>query len=126
MSGSFNAKTKRVPSVNVSWYKSAYDNPVMFNSPTVLATSAGLKGFGDGNGGEVVIGKNTMMSMIQTAVQSAFGYVPSNNGGTSNQYSYGGINVNVYASKDTNTDDLFDEIEKRLNDNVKRRRGVFE
>ena len=41
---------------------------MMFNSPTVLATPSGYKGFGDGPGAELVMGKNYMLGMIQEAV----------------------------------------------------------
>lgn len=60
-----------VPSFGVEWYKKAYDNAMLFKSPTVLPTPAGLKGFGDGNGAEMVIGQNTLMSTISKASGAA-------------------------------------------------------
>jgi hypothetical protein len=54
----------RLPSFNVQWYKQAYDNPVLFTSPTVIPTAGGLKGFGDGNGGELVIGVNKLKELV--------------------------------------------------------------
>ena len=44
---------------------------MMFNSPTVLGTPSGYKGFGDGPGGEMVIGKNYLLGMLQEAVGSS-------------------------------------------------------
>lgn len=59
-----------VPKIGIQWYAKAYDNAVEFDRPTVLATTAGLKGFGDGNGSEIVIGKNTLLNTIQQAVRN--------------------------------------------------------
>lgn len=57
-----------LPKFSVSWYKKAYDNAVMFNDPTVLPTTSGYKGFGDGNGSEIVMGKEYMLNMIREAI----------------------------------------------------------
>ena len=59
------------PSIRVEWYRKAYDNAVMFSDPTVLATGSGFKGFGDGNGSEIVMGKDYMLGMIQEAVSGS-------------------------------------------------------
>ena len=54
----------QIPSLGISWYAKAYDNPVMFTSPTVMATPNGYKGFGDGNGAEIVMGLNKLRELV--------------------------------------------------------------
>lgn len=59
--------TQGVPRISVSWYRKAYDNAMMFTRPTVIPTMNGFKGFGDGNGSEIVIGTNKLMEMMHKA-----------------------------------------------------------
>jgi predicted nucleic acid-binding Zn-ribbon protein len=53
-----------IPKLSVEWYAKAYDNPVMFTSPTVIGTPSGYKGFGDGNGAEIVMGLDKLREMV--------------------------------------------------------------
>lgn len=53
-----------LPSLSIDWYRKAYDNPVMFTSPTVMATPNGYKGFGDGTGAEIVMGLDKLREMV--------------------------------------------------------------
>lgn len=94
ISGYFSLNPPRVPHFSVQWYKKAYDNPVMFTSPTVLQTPYGAKGFGDGSGGEVVLGMNKLRELVGAE--------------------QGDVVINVYATEGMNINQLADKIQDRF------------
>ena len=81
------------PTVSIEWYKRAYQNPVMFTAPTVLATPNGYKGFGDGSGAEIVLGLEKLRQLVGTT---------------------GGVTVNVYPPAGANTEEIAAAVEQRL------------
>ena len=73
------------PSIDIEWYKKAYTNAMLFKNPTVLATPYGMKGFGDGNGSEMVIGTDMLMNIFGNAnskelqkIESLLEYIVAN------------------------------------------------
>ena len=103
-----NSHSKKVlgvwlPSIEVEWYKKAYDNPLLFTKPTIV----GNRGFGDGGGsGEIVYGRDQLMRDIAAASQ-------------------GEITINVYASDGMDINALADKIEERLTQVQKQRSSVY-
>lgn len=114
ITGKFSLNPPQIPHISVSWYKKAYDDAVMFTKPTVLSTLGGLKGFGDGNGGEIVIGESTMQRMITNAVRSA--------GGGNNTYTIA-VEVNGAVGQDVN--DLAEAVAQQLTFEIQRREAAL-
>ena len=106
--GSFSLAPPSVPHLSVDWYKKAYQDAVMFTSPTVLPTANGFKGFGDGSGSELVIGTNKLMQMIGQA-----------SGGTQD------IDINIYAQPGMNATEIATEVERVMVRMNNQRKAVF-
>ena len=82
-----------LPRFSIQWYKKAYDNPILFNNPTVIPTTGGLKGFGDGAGAEIVMGLNKLQELVGAS---------------------GDTIVNVYGSPGMDVNELADAVQARL------------
>lgn len=104
ISGEFSLNPPSVPHFGIEWYKKAYQNPVMFTSPTVLQTPGGLKGFGDGAGAEVVMGLNKLKEMVGSGET---------------------ININVYGAQGQDVTALAHEVERVLVRAQRSRSAVF-
>ena len=92
ITGSFSLFPPSIPHFSIDWYKKAYQNPVVFSQPTVIPTASGMKGFGDGNGSEVVIGMSKLQQLVGSAGNTT--YAP-----TFNVYAQPGENVDILAQK---------------------------
>lgn len=94
----------KLPSISIEWYKKAYQNPVMFTSPTVLQTAQGYKGFGDGSGAEIVMGLNKLRELVGAG---------------------GNVTVNVYGSSGQNVDELADAVTRKIINLQKQRNYAY-
>lgn len=67
--GKLSLNPPSVPKIKVDWYKKAYDDAYLLNSPTIFGASGGkLLGGGEGNGSEAVVGTDKLMSMMSDVV----------------------------------------------------------
>lgn len=97
-----------IPSLSISWYRKAYDNPVVFTKPTVIPTARGLMGFGDGPGAEVVIGMNRLEELVaeSAAARGQAVYSP---------------NVYVYAQPGQDVNQIADAVMQKMQYAINRR-----
>lgn len=68
ISGKFSLNPPSIPSIGVEWYAKAMNGGMILNDPTIFGMQNGrLLGAGEA-GAEVVVGANSLYSMIQSAV----------------------------------------------------------
>ena len=67
ITGSFSLNPPSVPSFGISWYKKAMDNAYMLDGPTIFGTMGGKLLGGGEAGHEMIIGRDTLLSMIGEA-----------------------------------------------------------
>ena len=106
--GSFSLVPPSVPHLDIKWYKKAYDNAVLFKNPTVIPTAAGMKGFGDGAGAELVIGMDKLAKMMGQKT------VTQNN------------EFNIYPTPGMNAKDVATEVERIMVRMSRQKKAVFE
>lgn len=94
-------------SMYVDWYRKAYDQPYMFTEPTVLPDG---RGFGDGPGGEIVYGRNSLMRDIREAVGGLGTFAPV---------------INVYTQEGQSNEEIANYVMERMQRQYERARKVF-
>ena len=91
------------PEMEIKWYKKAYEDPIMFTRPTVLGTAGGMKGFGDGAGGEIVLSEDRLREMTRGDE----------------------ITINVYAQPNQSVEQIARAVEQKLTQMERQRRVAY-
>lgn len=99
--------TQGVPKFSVDWYAKAMRNGMILNSPTIFGMQNGKLLGGGEAGSEVVVGTNSLMSMIRAA-------------------SGENVTINVYPSQGMDERQLANEVQRVFVNQMNSRRAVFE
>ncbi len=106
ISGSFSITPPSAPHFSISWYKKAMDTPFMFTAPTIFGMNSAGQMLGAGEAGdEVMIGKNTMLGMMRSAVAAEVG---SRSAGEN-------ITINVYGAQGQSEERIASAVMDELN-----------
>lgn len=104
--GSFSLNPLSVPTIGVSWYAKAMDNPFILNNPTIFgAMNGNLLGGGE-RGSELVVGVEKLMEMIANAKG-------------------GDTVINVYGAEGQNVNDLAEQIAYKLEELKNRKAAIY-
>ena len=97
MSGSFDARTRRVPSVGVQWYRDAAEQGARFTTPTII-------GVGDARQPEILIGEDKLKELTGNGMV---------------------INMTINGAKGQDVNELANAVAIRLQREVDKKKAVF-
>lgn len=96
-----------IPSISVDWYAKAMKDGMILNSPTIFGAQNGKLLGGGEAGSETVVGTNSLMQMIRTAVGSA------------------SPTINVYGAEGQDVRQLADIVMQKMEHRVQVREGAL-
>lgn len=74
--GKFSINPPSVPHFSIDWYAKAMDKGMILNSPTIFGMNSNGQPMGAGEAGsETVVGTNSLMDMIKSAVSGSMGAI---------------------------------------------------
>ena len=110
-----------LPSFDIDWYAKAMDGGMRLTSPTVFgATSSGLLAGGEA-GSEWVIGENSILGMIRSAVHSSVGYIPE----TGNQVSIGDTNIQIVVEGNGDPEEIAEKVDEIISMRYEQARAAW-
>lgn len=114
VSGEFSLRPPSAPHFEVDWYAKAMKNGIILNRPTIFGANGNTLLGGGEAGPEAVVGVESLMNMIQSAVQSA--------GTTVNN---GGITINVMQRDGEDSEAFAHRVADIINADVQRGRAAW-
>lgn len=114
VTGEFSLRPPSAPHFEVDWYAKAMKNGVILNRPTIFGANGNTLLGGGEAGPEAVVGVESLMNMIQSAVQSA--------GTTVNN---GGITINVMQRDGEDSEAFAHRVADIINADVQRGRAAW-
>ena len=114
VTGEFSLRPPSTPHFEVDWYAKAMKNGIILNRPTIFGADGNTLLAGGEAGPEAVVGVESLMNMVRTAVQSA--------GPTVNQ---GGITINVMQRDGEDSEAFAHRVADIINADVQRGRAAW-
>lgn len=114
ITGEFSLRPPSTPHFEVDWYAKAMKNGVILNRPTIFGADGNTLLAGGEAGPEAVVGVESLMNMVRTAVQSA--------GTTVNN---GGITINVMQRDGEDSEAFAHRVADIINADVQRGRAAW-
>ena len=110
-----------LPKIHVRWKADAMKNGMILNSPTIFgATSSGLLAGGE-VGNEWVIGENSILGMIRSAVRSSVGYIPEGN----NTVNIGDTQIVINAAPGQDVEEIADAVDEIITARYEQMRAAW-
>ena len=110
-----------LPKIHVRWKADAMKNGMILNSPTVFgATSSGLLAGGEA-GNEWIIGENSILGMIRSAVRSSVGYIPEGN----NTVNIGDTQIVINAAPGQDVEEIADAVDEIITARYEQMRAAW-
>ena len=113
--------TYGLPSFSIDWYAKAMDAGMRLTSPTIFGASAsGLMAGGEA-GNEWVIGENSILGMIRSAVRSSVGYIPEGN----NTVNIGDTQIVINAAPGQDVEEIADAVDEIITARYEQARAAW-
>lgn len=121
ISGEFSVNPPRAPHFSIDWYAKAMDAGMRLTSPTIFGASAsGLMAGGEA-GNEWVIGENSILGMIRSAVRSSVGYIPDGN----NTVNIGDTQIVINAAPGQDVEEIADAVDEIITARYEQMRAAW-